>query len=140
MSAAVVVDTNILVRAFLSGKKDQDEILKRATGGERYLVYGAKQLEELVEVLGYERIKRKYPIVREEINKLGEWLLSKKEIEAREVSLCRDPDDNYVIGLAMRAAKNKRAYLVTSDKDILILKGKVEGVDIVKPGEFLKTT
>ena len=38
----------------------------------------------------------------------------------------------------MRAARKSLVYLVTGDKDILDLKGKVENVTIITPGEFLK--
>ena len=130
MFEAVVVDTNILVLG--------DNILKKAVSGGRYLVYGAKQLEELVEVLGYERIRKRYSISQDEVSKLGKWVMKNKEVEPVIVELCRDPDDNYMVGLAMKAAKKKKAFLVTGDKDILDLRGKIKNVEILRPGEFLK--
>lgn len=136
MSEPVVVDTNILVRAFLSGKMEEDEILKHAISGGRRLVYGRDQLVELAEVLGYERITKKYRVEAEELEKLGRWVMEKEEIEPEEINLCQDPDDNYVIGLVKRAARRSKAYLVTGDKHILKLKGKIEGVEIMRPGEF----
>ena len=138
MSEAVVLDTNILVRAVLSKAFLGDNILRKTVSGGRYLVYGAKQFEELVEVLGYERIRRKYLINDEEMSKLGKWVMKSKEVEPVVVELCRDPDDNYMIGLALKVAKNKKAFLVTGDKDVLVLNGKVKNVEILTPGEFLK--
>lgn len=137
MSEPVVVDTNILVRAFLSGKKEEDNVLRYATSKGRQLVYGQGQLKEFVEVLGYKRIKNRYPINHEEVKRFGRWLMEKEEVEPEIATICRDPDDNYVIGLALRAAKKGKAYLVKADKDILELKGKINQVEILTPGEFL---
>jgi len=58
--SAVIVDTNILVRAFLSGKLADDKILRLIIRGQHQLVYGRRQLEEFTRVLGYRRITKKY--------------------------------------------------------------------------------
>lgn len=137
--SGVVVDTNILVRAVLSGKRSEDNVLKKAVSEGFGLVCGRRQIKELVEVLAYERIAKKYMVDREEVGMFVKWLTKKsREVEAEKIELCRDADDNYIVGLAVRAAKRRRVYLVTGDKDILDLKGRIERVEIVTPGEFLE--
>ncbi len=52
-----------------------------------------------------------------------------------EVSICRDPEDNYLLALAEEA---QASYLVTRDKDLLDLPQKEwKNTKIVKPEEFL---
>jgi len=48
--------------------------------------------------------------------------------------ICRDPDDDLILAAAAQAAC---AYLVTGDKDLLVLK-RFEGVALVTPGEFAR--
>jgi putative PIN family toxin of toxin-antitoxin system len=45
---------------------------------------------------------------------------------------CRDPEDIPVLGTALAA---KAALLITVDKDLLELR-EIEGIAIIKPGEF----
>lgn len=139
MSVTVVVDTNILVRATLSGKGLTDAVLEKIGTGDMTLVYSQNQLEELLEVLGYDRIGKKYKVNRDIVEEVLNWI-SKfgREIGAEEVELCRDPDDNHVVGLAVKAAKKNRAYLISGDHDILVLKKKIKGVKILTAGEFIK--
>ncbi|MDI6689943.1 MAG: putative toxin-antitoxin system toxin component, PIN family [Actinomycetota bacterium] len=47
--------------------------------------------------------------------------------------MCRDPEDDKFIDVALAA---KADYLVTGDKDLLVLKN-YRGVKILKPKEFL---
>jgi len=136
--SAVIVDTNILVRAFLSGKLADDKILRLIIRGQHQLVYGRRQLEEFTRVLGYRRITKKYFIDKKTLAEFLLWIGENgKEIEAEEVNLCRDPDDNQILGLAVAAARGKVVYLITGDRDILVLKEKIKGVQILTAGEFV---
>ncbi|MEK7155060.1 MAG: putative toxin-antitoxin system toxin component, PIN family [Patescibacteria group bacterium] len=139
MSGLVVVDTNILVRAVLSGKGKEDAIIGKIGNEDWRLVYGEEQLEELIRVLGYRRIAKRYKWDKGSVDELVSWMIKYgREVRAVEVDICRDKNDNYVVGLAVRAARKTGVYLVTGDKDILDLKGKVGNVTIVTPGECLK--
>jgi predicted nucleic acid-binding protein len=83
-------------------------------------------------------VAKKYKISGVEIEQLVRWIARRgKSVEAVKVEICRDPDDNYVIGLAMAVVKKRKVLLVTGDKDILTLKGRIAGVVMVTPGEFL---
>ena len=46
--------------------------------------------------------------------------------------VCRDPDDDYILAAAVNAGSD---YLVTGDKDLLVLKN-FAGMKIVTPREF----
>ncbi|EDK72301.1 PilT protein domain protein [candidate division TM7 genomosp. GTL1] len=50
--------------------------------------------------------------------------------------VCRDPFDDYILAAA---ATGKAKYLVTADKDLLVL-NEYKGVKIVKPVEFRQIT
>lgn len=137
--SAVIADTNIFIRAFLSKQFQEDAILRKIFRGGYKFLYGKDQIKEFVEVLGYERLKKHYQIDRDDIDKFIKFIVKMgKQAEADSCSLCRDPDDNYILGLAMRASKRQEVWLVTGDKDILDLKKKIEKVKILTPGEFLE--
>ena len=134
-----IADTNIFVRAFLSKNFQEDAILRKIfREGYRFL-YGKDQLKEFIEVLGYKRLKKHYQIDRDDIDRFVKLIIKMgKLVEAEPCDLCRDPDDNYILGLAIRASKRQEVCLVTGDKDILDLKKKLKNVTILKPGDLLK--
>ena len=139
MSEAVVVDTNFLVRVFLSGNEGRDAIFRKISQLRLKLVYGREQFDELFEVLGYIRITKKHNIDRDKLIRFRDWIVRKGvEIDSETVSLCRDPDDNYILGLALDSSRSRKTYLVTSDKDMLVLNKKIKNVVICTPGEFLE--
>lgn len=136
--SAVIVDTNILVRAFLSGKQTDDKILRLIISGNYQLIYGQNQMEEFTRVLGYRRITKKYHIDELAVGEFLNWIIGNgRELEPQTIKICRDPDDNYIIGLALKAAKIQQVYLITGDKDILALKGKILKVEILTAGKFV---
>ncbi len=138
MSAAVV-DTNILIRAYLSGNQSEDAILKKIIDNNYLWISGRKQLEEFIEVLGYKRITNKFAIEKDDLGKFCQWIIDRtQETEPEQIDICRDPDDNYILGLAVRASKRQKVYLITGDKDILDLKKKLKNIIFIRPGEFLK--
>lgn len=53
-------------------------------------------------------------------------------LPAQPPPLCRDPDDDLVLALAIKAGCE---YLITGDRDLLVL-GSVDGLRIVTPREF----
>jgi putative PIN family toxin of toxin-antitoxin system len=56
-------------------------------------------------------------------------------VEPKHVEkVCRDPFDDYILAAAITG---RVEYLVTADKDLLILR-EYKGVKIVKPAEFRK--
>ncbi len=52
-----------------------------------------------------------------------------------KILVCRDPEDNFVLELAETSQAN---YLITRDKDLLVLPGKIwKDTKIMKPEDFL---
>lgn len=50
-----------------------------------------------------------------------------------KVDICRDPNDNHILALAIEA---KADYILTGDKDLLVL-GQFQNISILTPAEFL---
>jgi putative PIN family toxin of toxin-antitoxin system len=50
-----------------------------------------------------------------------------------QVDVCRDPDDNIILSLAL---DGKADYIVSGDKDLLDL-SPFQDIPIIKPAEFL---
>ena len=53
---------------------------------------------------------------------------------ALESPICRDPDDDIVLGTAIT---ENAACIVTGDKDLLVIK-RYHAVDIIRPSDFAK--
>lgn len=56
-------------------------------------------------------------------------------LSAQPPPMCRDPDDDLILALA---AKSGCAYLITGDRDLLVL-GKVGELAVVTPRQFAAT-
>ncbi|MBI5620635.1 putative toxin-antitoxin system toxin component, PIN family [Candidatus Gottesmanbacteria bacterium] len=134
----VVVDTNVLVRALLRPDGSDWRVFSLAIDGKITLWYSHRLLTELARVFTYPRLK-KYDIANETAATFIEMIIaSGNAIAPRLTTLCRDPDDNEIIGIALAVAGGDPVYLVSADKDILTLRGNVHGVTILTPQEFLK--
>lgn len=136
-----VVDTNILIRAILKPTGSDGEVYKIFLSGAIILYFSEVQLRELNRVLRYPRIKSKYQVTDDQINTfISTFFICGKLISTTEkITICRDPDDNELLSLAASIASNNEVYLISGDKDVLILKGKVGKVMIMTPQEFLKS-
>jgi len=127
----ILYDTNVLVKmlsrreAILAFKEDvKDGIINVSS---KYILAEVEAV--LVEKLGLTKQKAKTTarlLGRQSI------LVEPKNVE----KVCRDPFDDYILAAA---ATGKARYLVTADKDLLIL-DEYKGVKIIKPNEFRKIT
>lgn len=136
----VIVDTNVLVRAFLNRNNSDGIVFTQTITGDIQLWYSHRLLEELFRVLLYPRLVR-YKVTREAIDVFIKTLMFYgKPIQPKSTKLCRDPDDNEILGIALAVAEggSDTVYLVSSDKDLLVLGGTMKGVTIVTPQKFLK--
>lgn len=134
---SVVVDTNILVRALLSPDGSDAAILRLAFDRKVTLFYSNGILIELLRVLTYPRMK-KFGVAEEERDAFVRAIIMYgKSVVPKEVHLCRDEDDNEILGIAL-ASGQERTYIITADHDLLILAGSVAGITILTPQEFLK--
>lgn len=136
-----VVDTNILVRAILKPTSSDGKVYRMFLNGAILLYFSEIQIKEVERVVRYPRIKKKYQLAEDIINSFIATLFTYGKLiyPTESISICRDPDDNELLSIAKSVFHNKPIYLISADKDLLVLKGKVEGVIIVTPQEFLKS-
>lgn len=93
------------------------------------------QAEEVAEVLSRPKIRKKYPIPAEDreaflrLLRLDAFLLP----DAQAPGICRDPDDDYLLGCADAGGAD---YLVTGDQDLLAV-GRYQSVTVLRAREFL---
>jgi len=95
-------------------------------------LFSQELLEEFVTVAKRPKL-RKY-ISREELEDLLETIDEIAEFVnvASEISECRDPKDNFLLSLAV---DGKADYLLTGDKDLLVLK-EIRNTEIKTISEF----
>lgn len=136
----LVVDTNVLVRAFFKREGSDGILLQTIIEDRLQLWYSIGLLDELLRVLSYKRLVR-YGATKNAAQAFIQTLIVHGKATIPLVTTaCRDPDDNEILGVAMAVAENSPVVLVSADKDILVLKGSVEGVHIMTPQEFLRTS
>ncbi|HEU0052294.1 MAG TPA: putative toxin-antitoxin system toxin component, PIN family [Longimicrobium sp.] len=125
----VLLDTNILIAAFVAARGRSAEILERCAN-EHEIITSRVLLEEY-----REKLVRKFRLSAE----LADTRISLFESQAHVVeptplpqSVCRDPDDDHVLAAAIAGGCR---CIVTGDNDLLVLR-RYETVDIISPSEF----
>jgi putative PIN family toxin of toxin-antitoxin system len=130
----LVIDTNILISALLVGSSLPAHLIALWREGRFDLLTSADQLDELMRVTRYPRIRERLapPLAGRLINELREIAVVPKNLPV--VTVSPDPDDNYLLGTAAAGAAD---FLVTGDKrDLLALK-LYEGTKIITVRDFL---
>jgi putative PIN family toxin of toxin-antitoxin system len=124
----IVLDANVIVAAFAA--RGLCESVMEVCLGEHEIVLSEELLDEILEGL-LQKIKLPSGVV----DGIGE-LLREHATMLNPIPIasgvCRDPDDIKVLSLAVAS---KADYLVTGDKDLLVLK-KFEGLPILSPRSF----
>lgn len=133
----VVLDTSVLVSTvmFPYGVPAQVFMAWRAHSYSLFTTPGI--LKELIQTLGYARIRRKYAVtdahVAEFVRYLWEYaIFVPGDADVRDSNL-RDPNDHVILSACVEAQAH---VLVSSDKDLLVL-GAYRGTEIVTPRQFL---
>jgi putative PIN family toxin of toxin-antitoxin system len=125
----VLLDTNVLIAAFISSRGRCAEILEHCAEAHE-LVSSPALLEEY-----REKLVTKFRLVEETAAARMELLRSQMEIVSPAglpIPVCRDPDDDDVLA----AAQTGRCHcIITGDQDLLVLE-RYEGIVIVAPGDF----
>ncbi len=131
----IVLDTNVLVSAFLRNKGKPAQILSQDSKLELLICEGI--LAELTDVLNRPRIRRKETYLEHRVHGYLERLrASSTWIAITEVEnvVPQDPPDNLVLACAVEGNAD---YLVSGNLHLLALK-KHRGVKIVTPAQFLE--
>jgi len=125
-----VIDTNVIVSAIFF-KGNPRKILEKLVEGKFELICSQKIIEEYVRVI--EDFGKKY---EKEFGRLSASFIIDIATIIKVTSkghYSRDPDDDKFINCANTADVK---YLVSGDKDILVLK-KVNNIEIINPKNFL---
>jgi hypothetical protein len=130
----LVIDTNILISALLVGSALPAHLIALWREGRFDLLTSADQLDELMRVTRYPRIRERLapPLAGRLINDLREIAVVQKDLPV--VTVSPDPDDNYLLATAAAGAAD---FLVTGDKRGLLALKLYEGTKIVTVRDFL---
>lgn len=131
----VVLDTNVLVSAFLSNAGVPNQALLQA-GITYQLFISYDILEEVERVLRRSRIQRRVQLLGDEIRVFLAAIQSVADVVENPTPLRvieDDPDDDLILGCAVGA---KADYLVSGDTHLRKLRN-YRGIQIVSPSEFL---
>ena len=114
-----VVDVEVLISGVLSAKGSSAEILRASRDGQFELVVSELLLAELTRTLAYPKLRKR--IAPEKAAAFANWIRDHATVAEDPAGpppvASRDPDDDYLLAFAI----NRRAYLVTGDKDLLVL-------------------
>jgi putative PIN family toxin of toxin-antitoxin system len=126
----VIVDTNVFISGVLFGGNPQTIIQLWLEN--KYIFCLSPELK--AEILG--KLKRKFSLSEENLQYIEESLdkKSRKYITKTTITLCKDPQDNFLLELAEEA---KADYIVSGDKLVLHLK-QHNKTKIISPREFIE--
>ena len=133
----VVVDTNVLISG-LFGITDSpsSQILKAIRSQKIILVTSPIILEEVGDVINRGRIVKLTKMTTDERTDFIDKLIERSDVTAgKQLSqiVGRDVKDDKFLACAVEA---KTDYIITGDKDLLVIK-EYAGIKIVTPREFL---
>ncbi|MFZ4413742.1 MAG: putative toxin-antitoxin system toxin component, PIN family [Bacteroidales bacterium] len=113
----IIIDTNIFI-SFLIGRRISG-LKEHIVNFKIKLIFTEQLIQEIKLVTKRPRLKKYFsPKDVEEMIQLIYGIGDNVEI-AEEPELCRDPKDNFLLALSDKGRAN---FLVTGDKDLLILK------------------
>jgi putative PIN family toxin of toxin-antitoxin system len=130
----LVIDTNILVSALFTGTSLPAHLIVLWRESRFDLLTSAGQLDELMRVTRYPKVRERLApaLAGRLINELREIAVTVKDLPA--VTICPDPDDNYLLAMASAGAAD---FLVTGDKRDLLRLKLYEGTRIITVRDFL---
>lgn len=128
----VILDTNLWI-SFLIRPTNFPILLEAIATESIQIIYSQELLDELIEVSSRPKLQKL--IAPDVLNEVVSFLLAKgklKLLPKKRPQICRDPKDNYLLALAITSRAD---YLVSGDKDLLILK-RVRKTSILSYTEF----
>ena len=133
----LVIDTNILISALLAETSLPAQLLSRWRQDRFDLLTSADQLDELMRVTRYPRLRERLSpaLAGRLVNELRRLAVVVEKLPSLEV--CSDPDDDHLLALAVAGRAD---FLVTGDKHDLLASGRSEGPPIITVRAFLTLT
>jgi len=127
----VVIDANVFVSIVLGGKVT-NKICELLIANEFKLVYSTELFNELKYVLS----RKDFEFNQPQIDRILTFIETEGELvfSNETIDICRDPKDNPVLECAVAG---KADFIVTGDKDLLVLKS-FRKIPIITPRKFLK--
>ena len=125
----VVLDTNVLIAAFIS--RGACARLFEAIMTTHEAVSSVSLLQEF-----HDKLTTKFRFSQSDADEalaLLKWKTQLVTPVALQQPVCRDPDDDLVLATA---ATGDAQCIITGDKDLLILK-QFQGIDIIRPADFM---
>jgi len=128
----IVLDTNILVSALISGEGAPGQVLAAVKSLGVTLITSRFQVDELRDVLARDRLQQY--IRREEADDLLYHLEAVAVVVAElpAVSLSADPDDNPILAAAIAGDAD---LVVSGDRDHMLAIGSADGIPIITARE-----
>jgi putative PIN family toxin of toxin-antitoxin system len=136
----LILDTNFYLSAFAFDSKIEELYRQLISDTSNEIYFSPETIKELDEKFTFSSISK---LIQKSKRNLNRSQCSAFVSELRElttlvetqyvVTICRDDSDNKFLELAKTVQAD---YLITGDKDLLVLK-EFEGCKILKPGEFL---
>lgn len=130
----LVIDTNVLIRALLSGTSLPAHLIVLWREGRFDLLTSVEQLDELMRVTRYPRIRERLSpaLAGRLINELRDIATVIDRLPV--VTALADQADNYLLAMAVAGSAD---FLVTGDKRDLLALGLYEGTRIMTVRDFL---
>ena len=130
----VVVDTNVLISALLSGRSPPAQIVTLWREGRFELLTSQEQLDELARVTRYPKIRERLSpaLAGRLVNELRDVAVMVADLP--HVTACADPYDNFLLAMIVAGTAD---HLVTGDKRDLLSKVRYEGARIIAVRDFL---
>ncbi|MRS65945.1 putative toxin-antitoxin system toxin component, PIN family [Larkinella terrae] len=127
----VIIDTNLWISFLLT--KDFSKFDQVFADQTLILLFSQELLDEFIEVARRPKFKRYFSLT--DLQDLVEQISLRAEFVtiASEVTICRDPKDNFLLALAIDA---KATHLITGDKDLLDIQ-KFESTTILTIAAYL---
>ncbi|MBE7188191.1 putative toxin-antitoxin system toxin component, PIN family [Jatrophihabitans endophyticus] len=133
LSYRVVLDPNVLVSAAITPMGTLGRVVSLVDSGIVVPIASQHLIDEVTDVLGRPKLRRyvdpeKAQAFIAELGRLAEWHADPVD----PPSLCRDPDDDYLLALAVLSRVDA---LVSGDQDLHALDNP--GVDVITPRVML---
>lgn len=128
----VVIDTNVLISAFINPGRSRD-VLEKVFKGDIRLISSPAILSEFEEVLSRE----KFGFTKDQVAKVLSIILRVSEVITPKISInvvSDDPDDNKILECAL---DGKATNIISGDKHLLRLK-IYKSIGIYSPNQFLR--
>jgi hypothetical protein len=128
----IILDTNLWISFLITKKFDQlDKLIENR---DIRLIFSNELIEEFIDVVNRPKFKKYFS--KKDIEKIMEYfdqfgtLVKVKS----DITICRDEKDNFLLNLSVDSKAN---YLITGDKDLLVLE-KIGNTSIITFTDFIE--